>query len=426
MKRFILHLSIPFVLLGLPFLLAWQNPNLSGSTNEIIQALLIILPIAPLVAFATCIVMGFRYNNGGLIYSAILLLATFFCFSAPPTRPPAISLSTGFLLFSPLNLVFFSHQFKRRILTSVGLFLLAILWLEIMAIALLFGRPLYEDCSAWLWFENFLPQLPTFLTRASRFCQRIITANEVAIPAILYGASGLYLLVRLIRNFDPRLSGYLGALAGLYATLFIANHPNLIMLNFTMIGAILIMTSVEASFSMAYYDELTGLPGRRSLNEAMSNLSGTYAIGMMDIDHFKKFNDTYGHNVGDDVLRMVAAKLAQTTGRAKVFRYGGEEFTAVFSGKTAEEAIPHLEKLRQIIADSMFTVRSTTRKKSSPKDRGKQKQKQKTKEVSVTISIGVVSNSKQLNTPEKVIKESDKVLYKAKKAGRNCVKSGSA
>lgn len=424
MKRFLLQLSIPFVLLGLPFILAWQNPGLSGSANEIIQAFLIILPIAPIVAFATCIVMGFRYNNGGLIYSSILLLATFFCFSATHTRPPAITLSTGFLLFLPLNLVFFSHQFKRRILTSVGLLLLAILCLEIMAIVLLFGRPLYEDCSAWLKLETLLPQLTTFLTRASHFCQRIVTSNKLLIPAILYGTSGIYLLVRLIRDFDPRLSGYLGALAGLYATLFIANQPNLIMLNFTMIGAILIMTSVEASFSMAYYDELTGLPGRRSLNEAMSNLSGTYAIGMMDIDHFKKFNDTYGHKVGDDVLRMVASKLGQTTGRAKVFRYGGEEFTALFSGKTAEEAIPHLEKLRKTIADSMFKVRSTTRKKSSAKDRGKKRRK--TREVSVTISIGVVSNSKQLNTADKVIKESDKVLYKAKKAGRNCVKSGSA
>ena len=422
MKRFLSQLPIPLLLLGIPLFISWQSPDLTGSSNEILQAFLIILPIAPFVAFATCIFMGFRYNNGGLIYSAILFTATYTCFSARWPLSPTTPLSMGFILCMPVNLIFFSHQFRRRIFTTIGLIILALLCLEILAIFFLLGRPLYEDTGLWLKLEQLLPHLATYLSQASRFGLRVTSSAHPHLPILVYAASGLYLIVRIIRDFDPRLSGYIGGLAGLYATLLISTHPNLIMLTFTMIGAILIITSVEASFSMAYYDELTGLPGRRSLNEAMSNLSGTYAIGMMDIDHFKKFNDTYGHKVGDDVLRMVASKLAKTTGRAKVFRYGGEEFTAVFSGKTAEEAVPHLEKLRKTIAKSMFKVRSKTRKTSSAKDRGKKKHKNK--EVSVTISIGVVNNSRRLNTPEKVIKESDKILYKAKNAGRNCVKTG--
>lgn len=422
MKRLFLQLALPALLLGVPLLLAWQNPELSQTSNGTIDALLTILPIVPFVAFITCLVMGFRYNNGGLIFSALLLSLTYFCFSPQANGLPLTTLSQGLLLIVPFNLLFFSHQTKRRLFTATGLLLLGLLCVEVIGIIIVFGRPVYEDLGLWLKLEELIPQATHFLTRGSRFCFRMINTYETQLPTLIYSISALYILIRLVREFDPRLTGYLSVLAGLYANQFILNHPNLIMLNFTMIGAILIITTIEASFSMAYYDELTGLPGRRSLNEAMSNLSGTYAIGMMDIDHFKKFNDTYGHKVGDDVLRMVASKLAKTTGRAKVFRYGGEEFTAVFSGKTAEEALPHLEKLREIIAGSMFKVRSKGRKASSAKERGKTKQK--SKEVSVTISIGVVSNSKQRNNPEKVIKESDKVLYKAKKAGRNCVKIG--
>lgn len=422
MKRLIIQSCIPFLLLGLPLFLAYQNPELSQSANTTVQALLTILPLLPFAAFGTCIFMGFRYNNGGLIFSALLLTFTYFCFSPHSSTLANSSLAQGLTLLLPLNFILFSHQLKRRILTATGLLLAGILLFEMACIILIFGRPVYEDFTLWIKLESLLPQFTTALTRGTHVIQRSINTYQFQIPAVLYSFSGLYLLLRLSREFDPRLTGYLGVLAGLYINLFIGLHPHLLNLNFTMIGIILIITTIEASFSMAYYDELTGLPGRRSLNEAMSNLSGTYAIGMMDIDHFKKFNDTYGHKVGDDVLKMVAAKLEKTTGRARVFRYGGEEFTAVFPGKTAEEARPHLEKLREVIGKSLFQVRSKARKQSSKKQRGKAQQQ--SEKVSVTISIGVVGNSKQLNNPEKVIKEADKVLYKAKKAGRNCVVTG--
>ncbi len=422
MKRLLLQVPLPFLLLGLPLIIAWQNPDLADSSNTMIQALLTILPIFPFVTFAVCIFMGFRYNNGGLIFTAILLNCTYLCFSPQLITVQGSPLSQGLVLLFPLNIILFSHQFKRRILTATGIILSVFLLIELIGIIIVCGRPLYEELSLWSKLETLIPQLTTFLTRGTHFCDRIIGTYQTGLQVALYSIGGLYLLFRLIREFDPRLTGFMGVLCGLYINVFIMNQPQLLMLNFTMIGIILIITTIEASFSMAYYDELTGLPGRRSLNEAMTNLSGTYAIGMMDIDHFKKFNDTYGHKVGDDVLKMVAIKLAKTTGNAKVFRYGGEEFTALFSGKTAKEALPHLEQLRETIADSMFKVRSKSRKKSSAKNRGKKKQP--TKEVSVTISIGVVSNGKRLNNPEKVIKESDKVLYKAKKAGRNCVKTG--
>ena len=102
-------------------------------------------------------------------------------------------------------------------------------------------------------------------------------------------------------------------------------------------GLILVFAVLEHGYDIAYRDELTGLPGRRAFNNVMEQLGGTYAMAMCDVDHFKRFNDTYGHDVGDQVLRMVASKLSQVGGGGRAFRYGGEEFLVVFRGRSATE-----------------------------------------------------------------------------------------
>ena len=83
---------------------------------------------------------------------------------------------------------------------------------------------------------------------------------------------------------------------------------------------------------MAYDDELTGLPARRALNEALTRLRGVYTVAMVDIDHFKRFNDEHGHDVGDQLLRMVGARVGEVRGGGRAFRYGGEEFAVLFPG----------------------------------------------------------------------------------------------
>ena len=140
---------------------------------------------------------------------------------------------------------------------------------------------------------------------------------------------------------------------------------------------------------------------------------------MFDIDHFKKFNDTYGHDVGDEVLKMVGVKMSGVSGGGKVFRYGGEEFTVLFSGKGVEDALPHLERLREAIADSGFTVRE----KKRPGKKPEQSRKGSDKQVQITVSIGVAERAGELRDPEAVIKAADQALYRAKKGGRNRVAS---
>ncbi len=81
------------------------------------------------------------------------------------------------------------------------------------------------------------------------------------------------------------------------------------------------------------------------MDERLHTLSGHYALAMVDIDHFKKFNDTYGHSEGDNVLRMVAQHLQEYLGD-RVYRYGGEEFCVIFEGPTQESAVEMMEKAR--------------------------------------------------------------------------------
>ncbi len=80
---------------------------------------------------------------------------------------------------------------------------------------------------------------------------------------------------------------------------------------------ILAASLIETSYVLAYHDELTGIRGRRAFNESLLSLDQQYAIAIVDIDHFKKFNDTYGHDVGDQVLCMVAKRLSQVKAMAR-------------------------------------------------------------------------------------------------------------
>lgn len=181
---------------------------------------------------------------------------------------------------------------------------------------------------------------------------------------------------------------------------------------------ILTVALMQDTFRMAFRDELTGLASRRALNERLASLGRRHTIAMLDVDRFKGLNDRFGHDVGDQVLKMVGARLLRVGGGGKVYRYGGEEFTVLFPGKSVDEALPHLEALREDIAGHKLALRRPDRPKSGKTRRGAG---HAGGSVSVTISIGVAESGEQLTTPEDVIQAADKALYRAKNKGRNQV-----
>ncbi|RON42830.1 GGDEF domain-containing protein [Pseudomonas frederiksbergensis] len=233
-------------------------------------------------------------------------------------------------------------------------------------------------------------------------------------------ASFLLLAWQYWRNPRPLHAAQLVGLLGLFWML-----PKTFILPFTlniMCSQVMLMIAAAVAheaYQMAFRDELTGLPGRRALNERMQRLGRNYVLAMSDVDHFKKFNDTHGHDVGDQVLRLVASKLSKISGGGRAYRYGGEEFALVFAGKTLEECMPHLEVIRESIASYNIQLRNPDRPQDDQQGR-QRRAGSAASSVSVTVSIGVAERLEQ-RTPEQVLKSADEALYSAKGAGRNCV-----
>ena len=195
-------------------------------------------------------------------------------------------------------------------------------------------------------------------------------------------------------------------------------------------GLILHVVVLETSHAMALQDELTGLPARRSLWRELDSAGRLYAVGMVDIDHFKRFNDQHGHDIGDQVLRLVGSCLGKVTGGGRAFRYGGEEFAIVFPAKGRDHAYAHLEVLRKTIEENEFIVRRMVRRRrqskatkatKATKVTKTKKKKTPTVKLSVTVSIGVAERNEKNPTDEAVVKAADRALFRAKKKGRNRV-----
>ena len=215
---------------------------------------------------------------------------------------------------------------------------------------------------------------------------------------------------------SPYLAAGFGVLLMLAVQLHFGAQPFSLNI-FTGIALLMCLYAImQETWRMAYLDELTGLPGRRALSEKFQRIGGNYTVAMLDVDHFKKFNDNFGHDAGDAVLRMIAARMAKVQGGGSSYRYGGEEFTVVFNGKNAETAAHHLENLRAEIAAHPFVIRHKARRSGDKKAKAGVN-----KSVKITVSIGFADSNGSETDPWKVLKLADKALYRAKGKGRNCI-----
>ncbi len=153
-------------------------------------------------------------------------------------------------------------------------------------------------------------------------------------------------------------------------------------------------------------DELTGLPNRRSFTDVVENMFrsvGNISIFILDIDHFKKVNDTYGHDAGDDVLKALADVGRVYSRKMDIFaRLGGEEFVAALPGTDLKEACVIAEKLRAAFEQQNF-VHTWKAGRAIP----------------FTVSIGVATRAPGEKDVSAVLKRADQALYKAKESGRN-------
>jgi diguanylate cyclase (GGDEF)-like protein len=388
-------------------------------------------PSAALAAYAffgasiAGLLISWRFHSSR-IFSALLVLSlaeqatSYFCSGHPAAQSAAIALTTVGI-FLPLDFVLLSlsqetgFTFSNLASTAAFLFVQSVIVLVV--------------CRAGP------------LTAAQRVAHYSHPPLRLAFSAeICFAAAAIILLLRYMLFRRPAESGLFCALAACFLALHFGGAGRIPTSYFAAAAFILTGAVVETSYLLAYHDELTALPSRRAFNDALLRIAPPYSIAMADIDHFKSCNDTYGHDAGDQVLCLVASKLARVSGGGQAYRCGGEEFAIVFPGQTTPEVLEHLENLRREVECTRLRVRGPDRRQQA---RGPDRRNRRTRgriqtgrairqlsqptepsEISVTVSIGVAT-SKDRQSPQEVIQAADRALYRAKGAGRNRVETAS-
>jgi diguanylate cyclase (GGDEF)-like protein len=390
--------------------------TLPGSLLLVFSALLIRVgvlsdPQAPVVKFYPVVVFGvglalsafFRRSRLFFALLALGLAQSTFTWVMPHlSASSAQTTANAIAIMLPLNLLVLAFLRERGIISPAGRRRLAIVALQVMSVAIL-CMPALARVAVQL-NRTFVP--PVF-SRWSGLSQSGLLAFILAIAIIM---------VLLVRRYKAVESSLLWTTVAALIALRGASTSHLDGVYFAAGGLTLIVALIETSYAMAYLDELTQLPSRRALNEALMKLGENYSIAMLDVDHFKKFNDSYGHESGDQALRLVASRLAHITGGGKAYRYGGEEFAIVFPNKASEEVFVYLDRMRRVIEQSVFTVRGKDRRRKGKSGVGRGSKKQ----TNVTVSIGLAATNGDRLTPAEVIRMADQALYKAKAKGRNC------
>jgi two-component system cell cycle response regulator len=279
-----------------------------------------------------------------------------------------------------------SRRWGRTWISFVSSILDVTLVSALLAVFLVLGRPEEATNNLGLFPIYFLAIAATSLRYDARIC--IVTG---LLAVVQYAAVILYAGWRW--NAHAPAFAPLAQLAGA-----------------TFIAATIVVRSRELRL-LSTRDRFTGLLNRAVFNEQLEREvafakreDGRFAVAMLDIDHFKKFNDTYGHAGGDEALRAVARTLRDSCRSTDVVaRYGGEEFALILPGVMSGRATDLLERFRRVVAVKAIQLPG------------------RPKPASVTVSIGVAIFPDDGETPAEVLSCADKRLYQAKEQGRDRV-----
>ena len=359
---------------------------------------------APVLTYGFGLLISLAFKRGRALFVILSLLiahAAFALYVSDARDASAAAIYAALCLFVPLNLALLSLARERGALNIVGVRRVALLGVEIGATAavVLGGYGAITDAV-------YRPLL--VMPALSPVPQLGLIVMALALVTSLACAA---------RRSGVTEAAFAVALAAFAAACHAAGAPETYAW-LTAAGVIVAAGVLQDSYRMAFRDELTGLPGRRALNERLMALEGRYTIAMIDVDNFKQFNDTWGHEVGDQALRLVATRLQRIGGGGTAYRYGGEEFCIVFQNTRMAMTLPHLERLRRDVAGYAFELRSRARRRGAS---DRERAERVSRWVSVTVSIGVAARSDYLDTPGTVLHAADQALYRAKQSGRNRV-----
>ncbi|MFW5796902.1 MAG: diguanylate cyclase [Spirochaetota bacterium] len=400
-----LHALRLFLVPGAPIFAAAMLLGAYGGTREGVSFAAAVVLTA---AVGAGLVLAWRFNQSRTAFALLLIVCAdrfwVHAFSAGGFWTQAAALAAVSTI-PPLNFLAMSLSRERGVLTRFGLARLGALAAQaIVVLALLWQAPrlLYRYVAVDI--------VPTRFFEWTRMPQPALLILVLAMTVFV----GAYLRHRRAED-----AGFFWATLTLTMPVLLPSAPR----EFTMYGAgaalVLLTYVLESSHSMAFRDTLTGLPGRRAFETELAKLGNRYAIAIADIDYFKTFNDTYGHEVGDQVLRMVAGHLSRVGGGGRAFRYGGEEFTILFPRRAPEDVTAVLEELRKRIDEARFTLRRRDRPQKPPPKDARRAPTRKQTPLSVTVSFGLAGRNGTRRSAAEVLEAADTALYDAKRNGRN-------
>ncbi len=390
--RRIMTAMAPFIVL----FIGWALAIKVELANEAVQSLVRILPYL-FVIFA--LFMSLWYQNSNSFYLVCFILASYIFTSVTATKPAMLLKAVTMIsIFLPINAVWLGFSKERGIFSTYGRNKAIIILVELI----------------WM----FMSVIGKANAQAVELNEAVMT---ISIPAFILFvlAIGILLASFLLKKQSMDLTFVAILLTGLIALHF-AHRPLVMAIFITAIFVIDVIAMFDVSYSLAFRDTLTGVLSRRALEQELLKLGSKYCIAIADLDHFKHINDNFGHDVGDEVLKMVASVLQNYSGRAKVFRYGGEEFVILFAGMSINEVVPQLERMRKAIERRPFVLRAEDRPKEKP-EKIKAGSSKGRGVIHVTMSFGVAQKTELLKTSQDVIRKADEALYKSKNGGRNCV-----
>ena len=307
------------------------------------------------------------FNRGRALIMLASLLAAFSGYSLAmetadneARKFAVLAVSTAFSVIVPFNVLLASwfpdggvrqHRNYRWLLLGLAEILI-VLWVAYAGRSSLSG-------TAWRGVLDSWPLRPEPVPLAA---QILIAAAFVAALLRAWPRRGPKELRKEPRPVDI---GIAAALVAFFVACWWMKSPGVFSAFIAAAGVMLLVAVLQESHRLAFRDELTSLPSRRALEERLPALGPRYAIAMIDVDHFKQFNDAHGHHVGDQVLKLAAARLARIEGGGQSYRYGGEEFCVIFPDRSLKEAWPHLERLRKDIEDYKIAVRGGDRDRKS-------------------------------------------------------------
>jgi diguanylate cyclase (GGDEF)-like protein len=385
----------PFNLLLLPVVLIAAAIYSLPYSDMIPQQWNFFIPWLPLgISGLLFLIVGF-FNFSRILFAGLISLSVWTFLKLDFANVHYTQLAIALMALNMLLIAFYK---ERGTYSITGLFRIAFIFCQpgILAVAYVFKADEFHKLIDW-------PHI-------------IIYEINISIPALaIFSFCLFYLLIKLFVQ-SLLIDAYLLISLVFSGWLLITPPSNEIQLSLlvSLNQLLLVMALFKRSLSMAYIDELTGIPGRRALNERIVKLGKNYTAAMLDIDFFKKFNDTHGHDVGDQVLRMVAQQIRQVKG-GTAYRYGGEEFCVLFPNTDVDMAAQSLEQVRYNIENTAMKVRSKKRTKNNKKGRGLRGVGGSGDSVTVTISGGVAAT----RTKTSPLKAADIALYKAKNQGRN-------